>query len=99
MRMNHGISQGLVKLYRQKCNNTKKKCLLENTSQSNKEKEGEKSNSNCFILYIFRLRINGCGIFDVLSFDASNSPNAMIPHFQVNDLNFISSSSKNLTLF
>ena len=34
--------------------------------------------------YIHRLRINGCGIFDVLSFDASNSPNAMIPHFQVN---------------
>ncbi|KAK2563253.1 PAN2-PAN3 deadenylation complex subunit Pan3 [Acropora cervicornis] len=33
-----------------------------------------------------RLRINGCGIFDVLSFDASNSPNAMIPHFQQEDL-------------
>lgn len=34
--------------------------------------------------FTHRLRINGCGIFDVLSFDASNSPNAMIPHFQVN---------------
>lgn len=39
--------------------------------------------------FIDRLRINGCGIFDVLSFDASNSPNAMIPHFQVNLLDGI----------
>ena len=39
--------------------------------------------------FIHRLRINGCGIFDVLSFDASNSPNAMIPHFQVNLLDGI----------
>jgi len=33
-----------------------------------------------------RLRINGCGIFDVLGFDASNSPTAMVPHFQQEDL-------------
>ncbi|XP_032235298.1 PAN2-PAN3 deadenylation complex subunit pan3 isoform X2 [Nematostella vectensis] len=33
-----------------------------------------------------RLRINGCGIFDILSFDPSNSSNAMIPHFQQEDL-------------
>ncbi|KAK3752608.1 hypothetical protein QZH41_018813, partial [Actinostola sp. cb2023] len=33
-----------------------------------------------------RLRINGCGIFDILSFDPSNSPNAMTPHFQQEDL-------------
>lgn len=37
----------------------------------------------CLNLSMSRLRINGGGIFDVLSFDASNSPNAMVPHFQV----------------
>ena len=52
--------------------------------KATKKKRG-KNNLNCFIPFTFRLRINGCGIFDVLSFDASNSPNAMIPHFQVND--------------
>ncbi|KXJ28409.1 PAN2-PAN3 deadenylation complex subunit Pan3 [Exaiptasia diaphana] len=33
-----------------------------------------------------RLRINGCGIFDILSFDPGNSPNAIAPHFQQEDL-------------
>ena len=51
-----------------------------------------------FVL-LCRLRINGCGIFDVLSFDASNSPNAMIPHFQVNlDFCFLPISHPYLTL-
>ena len=40
--MNHGISQGLVKLYRQKCNNTKKKMLIREYISKQQRKRGGK---------------------------------------------------------